>query len=141
MMSPINSQQKSSFSETTNRNKILFVDDEKICHTLVQLIIQNFTEYEVLFAFTCEEAISLAHRYSDEIVLVLTDIMLPVFDGFSLYRHLRKEEAFASVPFVFQSGYTSQETEIASLGHKVSMIHKPYRQEDLLNAIKKALED
>jgi hypothetical protein len=44
------------------RNIILFIDDEKVCHTLAELIIPNFTDYKLVGAFCGNEAIELAKR-------------------------------------------------------------------------------
>ena len=96
-----------------NKQKvILFIDDEKICHTLVELIIPNFTEYKLVGAFNGKEAIMLAKRYSKELSLVLSDIMLPDINGYEVYDALRKDPRFANIPFVFQSGLEAQEKEL-----------------------------
>ncbi len=120
------------------RDKILFIDDEKICHTLADLIVPNFTEYSLIKAFNGAEALELALRYSNEIALVLTDIMLPDINGFEIYEKLKENPKFDKVPFVFQSGYTSQEIEAAnsaSVDNALKVLYKPYKKDDLVNLI------
>ena len=93
------------------KNAILFVDDEKICHTLVNLVIPNFTKYKVINAHNAEEAISLGKKYANSICLVLSDIMLPDISGYGIYKIFRKDKKLANIPFVFQSGIPCQGKE------------------------------
>jgi len=128
-------------SSENNKKVILFIDDEKICHTLVELIIPNFTDYKLVGAFTGEEALMLAKRYSKELCLVLSDIMLPDINGYDIFKKLREDTRFARTPFVFQSGLESQEAELRkNIDEDVKIIYKPYKQDILLNVIKEAVE-
>ncbi|MEM6339067.1 MAG: response regulator [Pseudomonadota bacterium] len=124
-----------------NKQKvILFIDDEKICHTLVELIIPNFTEYKLVGAFNGKEAIMLAKRYSKELSLVLSDIMLPDINGYEVYDALHKDPRFANIPFVFQSGLEAQEKELRkNMSEDVKILYKPYKQEELLKIIKETV--
>ena len=91
---------------------ILFIDDEKICHTLVELIIPNFTKFRLVIAFNGKEAIDLAKRYSNKLCLVLSDIILPDINGYEVFKILQEDERFAQIPFIFQSGLASQEESL-----------------------------
>ena len=124
-----------------NKQKvILFIDDEKICHTLVELIIPNFTEYKLVGAFNGKEAIMLAKRYSKELSLVLSDIMLPDINGYEVYNALREDSRFANIPFIFQSGLEAQEKELRkNMSEDVKILYKPYKQDELLKIIKEAV--
>ena len=124
-----------------NKQKvILFIDDEKICHTLVEIIIPNFTEYKLVGSFNGKEAIMLAKRYSKELSLVLSDIMLPDINGYEVYDALRKDPRFANIPFVFQSGLEAQEKELRkNMSEDVKILYKPYKQEELLKIIKETV--
>jgi CheY-like chemotaxis protein len=123
------------------RNIILFIDDEKVCHTLAELIIPNFTDYKLVGAFSGNEAIELAKRYVNNIALVLSDIMLPGINGYQVYSKLKEDERFANIPFIFQSGLVSQEEELKRhVISDVTILYKPYKQSDLLKAINDTLK-
>lgn len=123
------------------RNIILFIDDEKVCHTLAELIIPNFTDYKLIGAFSGNEAIELAKRYASDIALVLSDIMLPGINGYQVYSQLKEDERFANIPFIFQSGLVSQEEELKRhVISDVTILYKPYKQSDLLKAINDTLK-
>ena len=121
---------------------ILFVDDEKICHTLIDLIIPNFTKYKLINAYNAEEAITLGTRYANDICLVLSDIMLPNLNSYIVYNIFRKNEKTNKIPFIFQSGLVSQELELRKnlIDEPVEIIYKPYKQADLLSIISKVLK-
>ncbi len=122
------------------RNIILFIDDERICHTLVELIIPNFKDYRLVNAFNGQEAIDLAKRYSSELCLILSDIVLPDINGYEVFKILRQDERFAKTPFIFQSGLAAQEEALRNnIFEDIKIIYKPYKQEDLLKSIEKAL--
>jgi two-component system cell cycle sensor histidine kinase/response regulator CckA len=122
------------------KNIILFIDDEKICHTLVELIIPNFTNYRLVGAFNGQEAINLAKRYSSELCLILSDIILPDINGYEILKILRQDERFAQTPFIFQSGLASQEKSLRkNISEDIKIIYKPYKQADLLKSIDEAL--
>lgn len=123
------------------RSIILFIDDEKVCHTLAELIIPNFTDYKLIGAFSGNEAIELAKRYASDIALVLSDIMLPGINGYQVYSQLKEDERFANIPFIFQSGLVSQEEELKRhVISDVTILYKPYKQSDLLKAINDTLK-
>lgn len=122
------------------RDTILFVDDEKICHTLVDLIIPNFTKYRLINAYDSEDAIALAKRYENNICLILTDIMLHGTNGYQLYAILKKDKKLRNIPFIFQSGLPTQEIELkAHIAEPVEIIYKPYTQAELLEMISKVV--
>lgn len=123
------------------KDTILFIDDEKICHTLVNLVISNFTKYKVINANNGKEAISLGKKYANNISLVLSDIMLPDVSGYEIYKIFMKDAKLANVPFVFQSGIPYQETGVKKqlADESIQIIYKPYTQSDLLEIISKVL--
>ena len=124
-------------SHSSSKQKvIIFIDDEKICHVLAELIIPNFTDYKLVGAFNGKDAIMLAKRYSKELSLVLSDIMLPDMNGYKIHKALKEDPKLAHVPFIFQSGLEDGEEELRkNLNDSAKIIYKPYKQEELLNLI------
>lgn len=123
--------------ENNERNILLFVDDEKICHSLLQLIIPNFTNFKLVSAFSGKEALELAQKYSDQLALILSDIMLPDINGYEIFNLINKN---SNVPFMFQSGVAMQENMIKEkTGKNLQIIYKPYTQEELLESINLAI--
>ena len=123
------------------KNVILFIDDEKISHTLIDLVIPNFTKYSIISAYTAKEAIDLGKRYANDICLVLSDIMLTDMNGYEIYVAFKKDKKMRNVPFIFQSGLPCQEAELKKhlMEESVEIIYKPYGQAELLEIISKVL--
>lgn len=127
-------------SSLPNKQKvILFIDDEKICHILAELIIPNFTDYKLVGAYNGKDAILLAKRYAKELSLVLSDIMLPDMNGHDIQKVLSVDPRLSNVPFVFQSGIEKKDKEESkkSFSQDTKIIYKPYQQEELLDIIQK----
>ena len=72
---------------------------------------------------------------------ILSDIMLPDSNGYSIYNMFSKDEKMNKIPFIFQSGLVSQELELRKnlIDKAVEIIYKPYKQSDLLAVISKVL--
>ena len=124
------------------KDVILFIDDEKICHTLVELIIPNFTDFKLVSAFNGQDAINLAKRYSNELCLVLSDIILPDINGYEIFKILKQDKRFQNTPFIFQSGLEAQEETLRThMTEEVKILYKPYKQTDLLKSINEAINE
>lgn len=118
----------------------MFVDDEKVCHVFVNLIISNFTNYKIISAYSGSEALALANRYKELIALVITDIMMPDINGYDLYRIMKNNKCFVNTPFIFQSGLSSQEKELKKyIDNNTAILYKPYDYQDLINLISKTI--
>ena len=87
--------------------KILIVDDEKL---LVKGIKYNFEQegYTVLAAYDGEEAIKMA--YDKSIDLIILDVMMPVYDGWSVLRHIRSKNT--EVPVMMLTARTEENDEV-----------------------------
>lgn len=119
---------------------VLFIDDEKICHIVAELIIHNYTKYKLISAFSGKQALGLLEKYADNIVLIISDIMLPDVNGYKICKAAAKNKKLANVPFIFQSGLLNQEKEVKKQTKKnFEILYKPYKQEALLEAIKKTM--
>jgi CheY-like chemotaxis protein len=125
----------------SNKDTILFIDDEKICHTLLELIIPTQTRFKLISAYNGIQALELANKYQDNIALIISDIMLPDISGIEVCQTLYNSPAFSNIPVILQTGLVSKEEYINQLQglNNLQVLHKPYKQEDLLLAIKQAI--
>ncbi|AFH65626.1 histidine kinase [Paenibacillus mucilaginosus K02] len=67
---------------------LLIVDDEDINRLVIQGALQSIDQWDLHFASTAEQALSMAHAIQPD--LIILDIMLPDLDGFELCRQLRE---------------------------------------------------
>jgi YesN/AraC family two-component response regulator len=94
--------------------------------------------YNVLAANTPGEAVRLAREYSDEIHLLITDVVMPEMNGKELVKKLR--EFNPQLKCLFMSGYTSDIiAQHGVLDEGVNFIQKPFSLSDLSAKVREVL--
>jgi PAS domain S-box-containing protein len=96
--------------------------------------------YQTLAAADGAEALVKARLNPPD--LVVSDILMPVMDGFTLCREWKKDERLRGIPFVFYtSTYTDERDREFALGlGAAQFLIKPEKPEVLLQTIREVLE-
>jgi DNA-binding response OmpR family regulator len=120
------------------KKKILIVDDERDIVKALMIRLQS-AGYEIVTAFDGAQAIFVTHKEKPD--LVILDIRMPAGDGFSVAEKLKHSTNTVSIPIIFLTGGPERDSEekAMTLGARF-YIKKPYDPEELLDAIKRALE-
>src|SRR5512139_2863016 len=121
------------------RKKILIVDDERDIVRAVMIRLQS-RGYEVVAAFDGAQGVFMAHKEKPD--LIILDIRMPAGDGFSVAQRLKRSIHTFTIPIIFLTGSPEKNAEekAMALGARF-YIKKPYDPEELLDAIKRALEE
>jgi two-component system, cell cycle sensor histidine kinase and response regulator CckA len=117
---------------------ILVVEDEAAILDLARVILEGLG-YQVLTAGTPAEAVRLAEEHGSELHLLLTDVVLPGFNGKELADRLLL--LHPTLKCLFMSGYTAN--VIAHRGileDGVHFIQKPFSRDQLANKVREAME-
>lgn len=124
-------------SENVIRERILIVDDDRI--VLNNLKIQlNELGYETIQASGAHEAMSIILKL--EVSLVISDMNMPDGDGLDLLRFLKVERP--KIPFVLMTSLnTLLEAHEATVKGANYFLAKPFKQEELRNAVNSCLFD
>lgn len=118
--------------------RILFVDDEESIRGLVTELLRH-AECEVETAASGEEALQLVREKGAFYYHVLiTDLTMPGVSGISLARQVY--QIAPALPVILCSGYGADVAEqVENIPNVVYYIQKPYRRQQLLEAVEKAL--
>ena len=121
------------------KKKILIVDDERDIVKGLMIRLQA-AGYEVATAFDGAQGVFLAHKEKPD--LIILDIRTPAGDGFSVAQRLKRSIHTFTIPVIFLTGSPEKNAEekAMALGARF-YIKKPYDPEELLDAIKRALEE
>ncbi len=100
--------------------------------------ILDLSEYAILSAGDGVEALAVMRRTRPDVVL--SDIMMPRMDGYSLLKHARSDEQLRTVPFIFLTARSSVQDErhAKSIGIEDYLV-KPVDAQDLLLAVENVL--
>ena len=110
--------------------RILVVDDDQNGLLMLEAMLKGFG-YEVVTAENGETALELARVTPPE--LIISDILMPVMDGYELCREWKRDSKLENIPFIFYTAtYTdSKDEELAlSLGAD-RFIVKPVEPDEL----------
>ena len=119
---------------------ILLVDDNEQNRYMLEVLLKA-QGYEVMLANNGAEALALAIKHPPD--LIITDILMPVMDGFSLCRKWKADDRLKAIPFIFYTAtYTYPEDErfALSLGAE-RLIIKPQQPEVLAQIVRELLQD
>ena len=119
--------------------KILIVDDKDDARYLLQALLSGHG-HDVVQATNGEEGLELARTERPD--LIISDILMPVMDGFRLCREIRKDEAMEKTLFVFYTATYTQESD-ADFAKKIGaddFIRKPTEPDAFLARIEAVVE-
>jgi two-component system, cell cycle sensor histidine kinase and response regulator CckA len=119
--------------------KVLVVEDSHQDRYMLESLLKGYG-YEVVSAENGLEALRISRAAPPDIVI--SDIMMPVMDGFSLCREWKTDEKLKDIPFLFYTATytTSRDEELAqSLGADRFLV-KPLEPEILIKKVQEVIE-
>jgi len=120
------------------RGPLLVVEDIPNVLELLEVTLR-FQGYEVISAKNGEEALDILEK--EKPALIITDILMPKLDGFSLVQKLRRNPKTQNIPVIFLSAtYVTPEDRTFAMSLGASrFIEKPIDTEDFLLTIAELL--
>lgn len=116
--------------------KILIIEDNATLQGVLREVLEPL-ESILISAYTGEEGLKILKE--EEIDVVLLDLMLPKITGFEVLDYMKNN--FSSIPVIVITAYASIDTAIEAM--KKGAFHyipKPFKNEEILIQVKKALE-
>jgi signal transduction histidine kinase/DNA-binding response OmpR family regulator len=134
---PIEGTQNSSPSGLPHRDRILLADDNADMREYVRRLLGS--RFMVEAVTNGEDALNAARRLRPD--LIVTDVMMPVMDGFELLRNIKADPALRDVPVLMLSARAGEESRLEGLHAGADdYIVKPFSGRELHARISAQLE-
>lgn len=115
--------------------RALVVDDAPDV-TEMLAVLMRFAGYEVTMAFSAADALGAARR--DHFDMVVSDIGMPVMNGYQLAEALRQLPDYEAVPLIAVTGFTQYDDRARAISSGFNdFLTKPINPGDLLDVIKR----
>jgi len=120
--------------------KVLIVDDKKENLYLLERIMKKLG-YEVELAENGKQALEKLH--GDNFTMVISDILMPIMDGFQLCQAVRSDKKFNDLLFIFYTAtYIEKEDEDFALKLGADkFLRKPLKAKIFIEAIKNLIQE
>ncbi|MDO4790276.1 MAG: response regulator [Porphyromonas sp.] len=127
--------------ESSNLNDIqpivLIVEDNNDVALYLKSILRD--RYNLLFAQNGEEGLELAEKHIPDIIV--TDVMMPLMDGFELCQRVRESILLNHIPIIVLTAKASEQDRLKGLNLGVEeYLYKPFKPEELQIRIKNILD-
>lgn len=121
-------------SEWCGHGTVLLAEDEDQIRSIVKTYLEMFG-FTVVEAVNGKEALDLFQKYASDISLVMTDMDMPVMDGYALFHALKQIKP--TLPIIISSGFGEADVTARIDSNKIAgLISKPYTPEKLRDTLK-----
>ncbi|HEU5304394.1 MAG TPA: response regulator [Gemmatimonadales bacterium] len=115
---------------------VLVVDDEPAVRSVICRLLEEW-DFRVLEAGNGEEALRLAKEVRGNLALVVTDVLMPVMDGYEFARTFRP--LHPNVPILFITGHRPKALD-AMTKKGEQLLFKPFGPDAFLETVGRLLE-
>ena len=123
--------------ESAGKVSILVIEDNADVRFYIGSLFDD--RYSVRFASNGEEGITKAEDFMPD--LIVTDLMMPVMDGFAVCRAIRENEILNHIPIIIITAKaTNEDKQQAFEAGADAYLYKPFKAEELIIRVQKLLE-
>ena len=119
------------FHSTNGKRSVLVIEDEWINREILGLLLRD--DYDVLFAETGAQALSLIAAQHETLSLVLLDLNLPDMRGIDILQRIKSDASISALPVIVMTADSDAEVECLHLG-AIDFIPKPYPKKEVVLA-------
>ncbi len=115
--------------QAPKKHKVLVADDNSDMREYITRLLQN--DYQVLPVRNGRDAFTTALQHKPD--LIISDVMMPVLDGYGLLNELRQHPQTKNIPLLFLSARAGQEAKVEGLAAGADdYLTKPFSAKELL---------
>lgn len=133
-------QESISLLATPNggKHKMLIIEDHKDIRLYLKVLFSS--EYNIVIAENGEEGVKMArHELPD---IILTDIMMPIMDGFQATRILKEDLKTCHIPIIHLTALTGETNAVKGIEYGADdYILKPFNADILRSKVKRLIEN
>ncbi len=116
--------------------KALIIDDSAVERTIISKVMTSLG-YTILEANDGEEGEEKARATKPDVILL--DIVMPKKDGFQVCRNLKKDAGTGNIPIIMITSKNQDSDKFWGMKQGAdAYLVKPFSEEDLISAVKKA---
>jgi CheY-like chemotaxis protein len=118
--------------------RVLVVDDSISVRKALEKILTS-RDMDIIAADSAESAMSLLEQ-DKNVDLIISDVVMPGMDGFTLTTTLKEQDTFKGIPILLISGIVDDNSRNkAKQAGAVNIVKKPFTPDEILPPIQKAL--
>jgi DNA-binding response OmpR family regulator len=121
-----------------NKNTLLIVEDNASLQNYLKLILEE--KYQIVTANNGVEALEVLEK--NKVNLIISDIMMPIMDGYALLKELKENNQYRSIPVIMLTAKADKEDKLNALRIGVDdYLLKPFDEDELLARISNLIEN
>lgn len=122
-------------------NILVVEDDVYLLRGLVDLLEIYSNKYDITVFSAGNGRLALDILENNPLTLILSDIMMPVMDGYALLNAVRENPAWIDIPFIFLTARSEREDIFQGLQSGAEVyITKPYDSDELIALVESELD-
>jgi CheY-like chemotaxis protein len=115
--------------------RVLVVEDDDVLRGMARRVLER-SGFAVVEAATGDAALRLCEEHYTDLRLVLLDLTMPGLSGEATLGEIRRR--WPALPIVVSSGLVPEDNSALA---GVPFLAKPYRPSELVDAVRRAIED
>jgi signal transduction histidine kinase/CheY-like chemotaxis protein len=124
-------------AQVSGSGTVLIAEDERALRRLAATVLGQ-AGYRTLEASDGQQALDMFTVHSRNIVMVVTDVVMPRMGGIELSKRLR--QGHPELPILFVTGYVDQSESLHDSAAGTPVLLKPFSADALLRAVTSALQ-
>jgi twitching motility two-component system response regulator PilH len=125
-------------TEAKRTPTVYFIDDSATMREVIKIAFRR----ESINVITCADAASaLAQFEQNKPDVVITDVIMPDQDGYSVCSQIKQHPEYGGIPVVLMSGVVNKSVADKAVAVKADeLIRKPFQPQELIGRVKSLLE-